>query len=106
MANVYDLLSGSIPYIKTMTQSTLSVTTASQAALAANVNRRYAIFINDSDTIIYLKLGAAAVVNQGIRLNANGGSYEISATIGNLTVGAVNAITSVDGKNLLIAEGV
>lgn len=107
MANVYDLLSGTIPYLKTVTHSTLAVTTSSQTALAANANRKYALLANDSDTTIYVKIGAAAVANQGIRLNPNGGSYEISAAIGNLHTGAINAIHGGTGtKNLLIAEGV
>jgi len=82
------------------------VTTVTGAALAANANRIYAMFINDSDTPIYLMLGAAAVANQGIRLNAAGGSYEMSALEGNLYVGAVNAIHGGAGnKNLLVLEG-
>lgn len=91
----------------TPTHSTLGVTTASQAALAANANRLYALLINDGDTTIYLKLGAAAVANQGIRLNANGGSYEMSRKTGNLYTGAINAIHGGTGtKTLTITEGV
>jgi len=36
------------------------------------------VIVNDSDVVIYLGVGAAAVLNQGIRLNANGGAYEIN----------------------------
>ena len=90
----------------TATHTTLGVTAASQAALAANINRLYAMFINDSDAVIYLKIGAAAVVNEGIRLNANGGSYEMSKKAGNLNTGGINAITAVATKVLLILEGV
>lgn len=91
----------------TGTSSTLAVTTASQLALAANANRKYASFQNDSDTVIYLKVGAAAVANEGIRLNPNGGSYEMSPAIGNLELTAVYAIHGGTGnKNLLIKEGV
>lgn len=90
-----------------ITHSVLTVTTASQTALAANANRKYASFQNDSDTAIYLKIGAAAVANEGIRINPNGGSYEMSAAIGNLATGTVYAIHGGTGtKNLLIAEGV
>ena len=74
-------------------------------ALAANTSRRYALFENDSDEIIYIKIGADAVLNQGIRLNASGGSYEMSAEIGNLATGAVNAICTSGSKVLLVTEG-
>ena len=33
-----------------------------------------------SYVLIYFGIGAAAVLNQGIRLNANGGAYEINWT--------------------------
>jgi hypothetical protein len=74
--------------------------------LAANANRLYALLVNDSDTIVYIKLGAAAVVNQGIRLNANGGSYEMSKKLGNLYTGAINGISGIAGKVVLVTEGV
>lgn len=90
----------------TLTHTTLTTTTTSGAALAANVGRKYAFFQNDSDTPIYLKVGAAAVANQGIRLNANGGSYEMSTLLGNLDTRAVNAIHGGTGnKVLLVAQG-
>ena len=78
----------------------------STAALAANANRLYALLVNDSDTTIYIKLGAAAVVNEGIRLNASGGSYELSEKEGNLYTGAINAICASGGKKILVLEGV
>ena len=79
---------------------------ASSVALAANANRKYARFQNDSENAIYLKVGVAAVLHQGIRLNANGGSYEMSAGNGNLDVRAVYCITFVAAQNLLVGEGV
>ncbi len=82
----------------------LDVTTVSASALDANANRTFALFINDSDTVIYLMLGGTAVINTGIRLNANGGSYEIDAS--NLYKGAVYAIHAGTGnKRLTIQEG-
>ncbi len=94
------------PGYDTATHSVGTVTAASSEVLAANTDRRYALFINDSDTVIYLMLGADAVANQGIRLNANGGSYEISAKLGSLYLGAVNAIHGGAGnKLLLVTEG-
>ncbi len=90
----------------TPTHTSVGAATSSTLALAANSNRRYAIFVNDSDTAVYLGLGAAAIVNAGIRLNANGGSYEMSAMLGNLYRGAINAIHGGTGtKSLLVTEG-
>lgn len=66
--------------------------------------RIHAAFVNDSDTAIYLALGQAAVVGQGIRLNANGGSFEITQQ--NPWTGAVNAISTAAAKNLAWIEGV
>ncbi len=79
---------------------------ATGVILSANANRVYALFVNDSDTTVYLALGAAAVVNTGIRLNALGGNYEMSKKIGNLYTGAVNGISGIAGKVVLVTEGV
>jgi hypothetical protein len=96
-------LSGSIA---TMTHTSVTAAVNTTAALAANANRKYALLVNDSDEVIYIKLGAAAVLNEGIRLNANGGGYEMSNSIGNLTTGAINCISTSGGKILLATEGV
>jgi|TARA_R100001530_G_scaffold17438_2_gene15072 hypothetical protein len=80
------------------------VGTSTGVALAANHERSYALFVNNSDTVIWLRLGEDAVANQGIRLNATGGSYEMSAQTGNLYGGAVNAISSGSTKVLLVTE--
>lgn len=93
-----------LPSIASTTTTTLGVTTASQTALAANSARSFAFFQNDSDTTIYIKLGSAAVVSTGIRLNANGGSYQIDST--NMYTGIVTAIHAGTGtKTLLITSG-
>ena len=78
--------------------------TATAAALAVNTSRTAALFINDSDTIIYLNIGSAGVLNTGIRLNANGGSFEMSKELGNLSTAAINGISSAASKNLLVTE--
>jgi len=87
----------------THSQPTVGATTT--LAVAANADRLYALLINNSDEVIYLKIGVAAVLNQGIRLNANGGSYELSKRLGNLTFGAINAICTSGSKVLLVTEG-
>ena len=47
---------------------------------------------------------AAAVLNQGVRINAAGGSLELTG--GSLYLGAVNCICASGGKVLLVSEGV
>ncbi len=90
--------------ITTVTDSSATVGVATGVALAANVARVNAVFVNDSEETIYLARGNDAVVGSGIRLNANGGSYEIDG--GNLFVGIVNAIATGAGANLTVSEGV
>jgi len=79
-----------------------------ESILVANPNRQYLLLINDSDTVIYLNLGGVSAANQGVRLNASGGSYEMSAQAGNLYRGAVNASAAGGAANklLLVTEGV
>ena len=75
---------------------------ASTTALAANSSRKYALFVNDSSNVMYLNLGGTAAANTGIRINADGGSYEMMP--GNLFYGAVNFIgTAADV--LVVTEG-
>ena len=85
----------------------VNVTTITSEVLAANAGRLYALLVHDSDTDIYIKLGAAAVAHEGIRLNAGGGWYEMSAMLGNLYVGTINGIHTGSGdKVLMMTEGV
>ena len=93
------------PEITTATATEVSIATGStsEAALAANEDRIYAIFVNDSDTAMYLRLGETAVEHEGILL-ASGGNYEINLT--NLFRGVVNVICVSSGKVLMITEGV
>ncbi|MEE9401248.1 MAG: hypothetical protein V3V32_04435 [Dehalococcoidia bacterium] len=93
--------------ITTPTHTVLGVTNATQVALIANPLALTRLFINDGALPIYLAKGVAAVANQGIRLNANGGWHSMSQRSGNLYRGAVNAISTAAGPtNLLIEEGV
>jgi hypothetical protein len=77
---------------------------ASTVALAANIQRKYAILVNDSANPIYLNFAGPAVVNTGIRLNAAGGSFEMMP--GNVWRGAINMISAVASDVLLVTEGV
>lgn len=89
---------------RTATHSAVTVGSTDTSALASNVNRKSALFINDSDETIYLSIGGTAVANTGIRLNPNGGSYEMSKEQGNLSTAVIKAICSSGSKNLLVTE--
>jgi len=75
---------------------------ASIRVLENNENRTYASFINNSANIIWLAKADVALVNQGIRLNANGGSYEITPL--NPWKGRVAAIAAGAASVLCITE--
>lgn len=80
----------------------VAVANVSTLVLAAKADRHCVILTNDSDAVIYVQLGAAAVMNEGIRLNAAGGSVEINLM--NLFTGAIYAICAAGGKNLCVQE--
>ena len=90
------------PYLEISFDRTGNATTSSTICLKPNRNRSYALFINDSDTIIYLMKGKVAVLNRGIRLNAAGGSYEINST--NLYKGEIAAIHGGAGNKVLLVN--
>ena len=79
-----------------------SVGSSNTVILVKNLNRKIAVFTNDSDQDIYMSLGVTAVMNKGIRLNAGGGLYEINAS--NMFRGTIYAICSSGGKNLSMME--
>ena len=89
----------------TFTHTAVTVTNTTGEALALNTSRKWSLLENDSDSAIYCKVGAAAVANQGVRLNANGGSWEMSPRLGNHTTLAVNCIVASGSKTLLVTEG-
>ncbi len=102
-AALQNLAHGTIVYSHTK----VDVGTSSTSVLISNKERKYALFINNSDEDIYIKCdGNAAVVGRGIYLKAEGGSYEMSPRLGNLTTAAVRAIQGDAGtKGLLVTEG-
>ncbi len=74
----------------------VSVGTSSTQIAAANPARVELFVCNDHATnVVYLALGAAAVANQGIRLNAGGGSAVISSFTGQVNAIATGASTTV-----------
>ena len=89
----------------TPTHTAVTVGATTTEAKAANANRLYALFANDGTETIYLGLGTNAVMNIGVPI-LSGGSYEMSKQIGNLYLGAVNAICTSGGMILATTEGV
>lgn len=72
------------------TNGAVSVTTSNTAIVSSNVGRQYLVIVNDGANPVYLSLGGTAVANSGIRLNAQGGSIEL--TQDNLFTGAISGI--------------
>ena len=92
----------------TMTHAAVATNnTTSVTALAARGSGSFALFVNDAANAIYLHVdGSDSVANTGIRLNANGGSYEMSAAAGNLSLAKCTAISAAGtGQNLLVTSG-
>ncbi len=86
------------------TNEAVTVNTSNTLVLAANSDRADADFVNDGNTIIYIRRGTgAAVVGEGIRLNPRGGSYEINRN--NLFKGQIRAIGTAAGGKLSVTEG-
>ncbi len=88
---------------KTNTASTpvgaVSLSDVSKQILASNTSRISAEITNNAVVRMYLALGATAVANKGVRLNANGGQYLIG--LDNLYTGAINAISSSDIQEVI-----
>ena len=97
------------PFQSTATTGVIAVVgtsgTDTAVLLATTSNRIYASFVNDCSSVVYLTLddvpsGNANIVHD-IRLNANGGSWEINQN--NLYTGAVRA-TSTAVCDILVTE--
>ena len=78
---------------------------ASGVVIAANAARRMAVIVNDSANVVYLAIGAPAVLNSGIRLNPLGGVAQFGGDGGLLlTTQAINGIATGAGSNVGIQE--
>jgi len=80
----------------------VTVGSTSTQILAANSRRRTAVIINDSDEVVYVSLGSAAVMNSGTRLNPNGGVLSIGAE--DDYNGPVAGICASGNKNVTVCE--
>lgn len=82
---------------------------SSDAAVSWRVirpRRSQIIITNDSDVVIYLALGNAAVANKGIRLNPAGGTFNAASDWIQVPQCDIFAIAaSGSDKNLVIQEG-
>jgi len=87
-----------------VTHSTVSCTSTTGQALATNAGRLAALFQNDGAEAIWIRIGEASVANEGIRLNALGGSYFMSHESVNMDVEAVNCITAAGTAVILVVE--
>ncbi len=96
---------GSVPNICSPVHTVVTAANATTRVVDANENRVYLLLVNDSDEAIYIKFGAAAALNEGIRLNASGGSFEMSPANANLYTGFINAISTSGNKKLLVTQG-
>jgi len=84
----------------------VTVANSSVKALQSNQNRKYALFANTSDTIIYLQLGTpSSDVMKDIPLYPSGGSYELTRTTGNLFTGDIYVTCTAAEKVLMVTEG-
>lgn len=82
---------------------TAKVVGATTTKLAdANTSRKYLLLVNDSDEAIYIKFGANAVMNEGIRIDASGGVFKMDLSI---DTRQVNGICKTGTKTLLVSEG-
>lgn len=80
----------------------VDVATSTTEILAANADRCFLVICNDSDTVIYLGLGAAAVLNKGIRLEpagTAGSRFRMDWTC--IFVGAINGIHGGSGNKVV-----
>ncbi len=102
--NIVDTPSSDTFDMDGQTPQGVNVTIVTAAVLVANPNRKSAVFVNDSDTDIYLALTRPAVPNRGIRLNAGGGTLVLSRWGPLFTTGPINAVHGGAGNKILTVQ--
>jgi len=94
-----------------VTHTSVACATTTTAVVALNTQRTFLLLENISDTAIDIKIGAAAVASEGIRLMASGGNLLMDSRSPGalnefLMIGAVNCIhAGAATKTLLVTEG-
>ena len=94
--------SGGAVEFDSATNSEITIGNTSTSIAASNESRKIIALVNNSDVNIFIALGAAAVLNSGIRLTANGGNIVIANPI---YTGAINGIAATSGHSLVVMEG-
>lgn len=83
----------------------ISIGTTSTLVLKSRSTRKKVILVNDSDEDIYVARADSAVLNAGIRLNADGGALvDEPDTLGRIYTGPWYAICASGSKNLCVSE--
>ena len=82
----------------------VTIGTGSTEISAEKGQRKYALIQNDSAQIVYINIGQAALMNNGIRLAANGGFFEMSPHFGNLSQEVINGISATGSAVVLLTE--
>ncbi len=85
------------------THTTVTVGNTTTAVAVQNTKRRHLLLQNDSDEVIYIAFGQAAVLNTGIRLNAAGGEFHMYGD--DTYPHSINAICASGSKKLLVTQG-
>ena len=94
------------------TEADFTVTTTSQAAVAANAGRRALTMQNQSQGNIWIKLSGAASVDDGMRIGPgervgfDGGLGKGQGTGSDFYVGVVNAIYEPLGRDGAVVTGI
>ena len=79
-----------------------SVGVASGQLLAANTSRMGLTLVNTSVNTISIGIGATAVLNSGITLNASGGTWVMDEVT--FSTAAINAIAGAASSNIAIQQ--
>lgn len=86
----------------TVSNFTVNIGSTSTLVRSAVSTRKILALVNNSDVNIFIHLGSAAVLNSGIRLNANGGSLVLADPVWKGTVYAITAssgqLVGIDGE--------
>lgn len=100
------LASVALAQVVNVAHTSVNVTTSTTEVVATKSNRGYLLLENDSDETMWCNIGADAVLNEGIRLNAAGGSYEMSRGERNIDRSEVDCIHNGTGnKVMLVTHG-
>ena len=91
------------PNYATLPNGLITIGITSTRVFYRNNERKIAAIVNDSSNTVYLSLGPTAVMNGGIRLNANGGSFTFGIETDFKWCGEVYGIAS-GNSNVTVVE--